>query len=465
MLNIDEHQLMHLARQHQNRGELQPAAHICRQIIAAAPQHSQAWHLLGVVTLQEGKYADAIPMLQRAIALQPSHQDFHINLGIALAKLDRNEEAVGHYKTALALAPDYDAAYYNLGCSLFALKRLDEAADAYRHTLRLNPAHVGSRVNLGNILAGIGETPHAEQLLREALAIRPENAAWHSNLIYALQFHPDYTGARLLAEAKAWNNRHAEPLRRHIQPHPNDRAAERRLRIGYVSPDFKDHVAGTYMMPLFRHSNRDQFEVHCFGSVMQPDRITGYFQQLAHYHDISRMSDDQAANLIRQQRIDILIDLSLHMAGNRLRIFAMKPAPVQVTYLAYPGTTGLSTMDYRISDPYLDPLDAGEEPYTETTVRLPRSFWCFELSDNRFDSMPPAVNELPAISNHYLTFGSLNNFRKINPATLELWGQVLAAVPHSRMIILAQAGSHQDRARDFLETMGVSRERIRFEPL
>ena len=248
------------------------------------------------------------------------------------------------------------------------------------------------------------------------------------------------------------------PWRSFIQPHGNDRSALRRLKIGYVSPNFRDHVVGRNLLPLFREHDRRQFEFVCYADVPRHDELTNRFQSHADaWRDTAGLTDVQLAQRIREDGIDILVDLTLHMAHNRLLVFARKPAPVQVTFAGYPGTTGLSTIDYRLTDPYLDPPDLCDRYYAEQSIRLPDCFWCYDPLDS-----DAAVNGLPAAEKGYVTFGCLNNFCKVNPPILKIWAQILKAVDRSRLTLLAGEGTHRQCALDLLAEAGVAGDRVTF---
>ncbi|MEI8196098.1 MAG: hypothetical protein WCI73_09335, partial [Phycisphaerae bacterium] len=296
--------------------------------------------------------------------------------------------------------------------------------------------------------------------LRSAVALAPQATQFYSSLLYLLIFHPGFNAEQLLREHVAWAQACAAPLASQMRPHPHDRTPGRRLRIGYVSPDFSAHVLSFIMLPLLRHHNHQEFEIICYASVSRPDAMTQRVRACADlWRDISGVTDAQVAELIRQDQIDILVDLSLHMRHNRLLVFARKPAPVQVTYCGYPGTTGLAAIDYRLTDPYLDPESADLTVYTEQSVRLPHTFWCYAP-----ENAEPAVNPLPALAAGYITFGSLNNFSKIHPELLRLWARVLRAVPNSHLLLLSGEGKHRQRTRDLLAAEGVENvvERIEF---
>jgi predicted O-linked N-acetylglucosamine transferase (SPINDLY family) len=243
-----------------------------------------------------------------------------------------------------------------------------------------------------------------------------------------------------------------------IEPHLNDRSPQRRLRIGYVSPDFRFHPVGRFLLPLLETHDRGNFEIFCYASVDVPDALTDRCRAYTDaWRDVRDLSDEQLAQVVRRDRIDVLVDLTMHMAQNRLLLFARKPAPVQVTYLAYCGTTGLETMDYRLTDPHLDPPGGDERFYSERSVRLPETYWCYRPTIET-----PPVNPLPALAAGHVRFGSLNNFCKATPPTLAAWGRLLQAVPVSRLLLSARAGSHRDRVRGLLGEQGVASERVDF---
>jgi predicted O-linked N-acetylglucosamine transferase (SPINDLY family) len=272
-----------------------------------------------------------------------------------------------------------------------------------------------------------------------------------------MHHHPAADVQTIAQEQRRWNQQHAQPLHKFIVAHANDPNPDRRLRIGYVSPDLSDHIVGRNVLPLFKLHDRRQFEIFAYADLRRPDDVTAQFQQNTQgWRNIQRMSDEQAAQQIRQDRIDILVDLSLHTAGNRLLIFARKPAPVQVTFAGYPGSTGLTAIDYRLSDPYLDPPGMDESIYSERTIRLPHSFWSFDP----FESEP--VSELPALQNGYITFGCLNSFFKINDGQLLLWAKVLRQLDRSRLLLLAPRGSHRQRTKDRLSREGIDPKRLGF---
>ena len=302
----------------------------------------------------------------------------------------------------------------------------------------------------------MGQLDEAMAALRQAVRRKPDLAEAHSNLVFTLPFHPGYDARTIYEENRRWNDQFAEPLRKFIQPHTNDRNPDRRLRIGYVSPDFRKHCQSFFTIPLLSNHHREAFEIFCYANVGRPDAVTQRIRGCAQvWRSIVGMTDDEAAGIIRADRIDILVDLTMHMANGRPLIFARKPAPVQVAWLAYPGTTGLSAMDYRLTDPYLDPPGLDDQFYSETSIRLPDTFWCYDPLVTEL-----AVNALPAQINGHITFGCLNNFCKVNEQVLRLWAQVLRSVNRSRFILLCPEGSHRQPLLDLLQREGINPDRI-----
>jgi predicted O-linked N-acetylglucosamine transferase (SPINDLY family) len=362
------------------------------------------------------------------------------------------------WRRALELKPDYVQAHSNLGNALTDLGKPDEAITCYRRALELKPDFVEVHGNLGNAFRDQGKLDEAVACYRRALELKPNLAEVHSNLVYTRMFCLGCDARTLYEEHRRWNEDHAAPLAKIVKPHPNDRSPDRRLRVGYVSPHFRDHVVGRNLLPLFREHDRQRFEILCYADVPRHDERADRFRSHADaWHSTTGLTDVQLAQCIREDCIDILVDLTLHMDHNRLLVFARKPAPVQVAFAGYPGTTGVSTIDYRITDPHLDPPGLYDGCYSEESVRLPDTFWCYDPLDNE-----AAVNTLPAAEKGYVSFGCLNNFCKVNPLVLEIWARVLNAVDRSRLTILAGEGTHREHTLDVLAGQGVARDRVTF---
>jgi predicted O-linked N-acetylglucosamine transferase (SPINDLY family) len=442
----------------QGQGKLEEAVASYRRALQLRPGYAKAHTNLGSALQKQGKLEEAAASHRRALQLRPDFAGAHNNLGSALAELGRPAEAAACCRRAVELRPDYAGAHNNLGSVLVDLGRLEEAAACHRRAVELQPDFADAHTNLGYALGEQGQIEEAITCYRRALHLKPDDPRVHSNLLFLLYFHPGYDARTIYAEHLHWNQRYAGPLAKSSPPHPNDRSPDRRLRIGYVSPDFRDHVDSYFTVPLLSNHDHGRFEIFCYAQVARPDAVTERLRGYADvWRDIVGLTDPQVADLVRHDRIDILVDLKLHTADNRLLVFARKPAPVQVAWLSYPGTTGLSAMDYRLTDPYLDPPGLFDDAYSEESLRLPDTFWCYDPLTDR-----PPVNPLPALGSGGITFGCLNTFRKVNDGCLALWAGALRAVPGSRLLMTAPPGPARDRALAVLEREGVVAARVAF---
>jgi predicted O-linked N-acetylglucosamine transferase (SPINDLY family) len=474
------------------RQEREESIAACRRAIALKPDYAEAYSNLGNVLTDLGRIDEAIAALEQALKLKPDYVEAHFNLGIALRESGRGEDAVNAYQRALELKPDFAKAYLNLGNALTELGRfdeatvalerarelqpdsaqphynlgvalqlrgkLDDAAAAYSRAAELDPLFAEPHNNLGHVLAAAGKTAEAIVEYRRAFALKPDAATMQSNIIFTHHLLPGADSERRASEEqRIWNRRFGDPAKRFTAPHGNERLPERRLRVGYVSSDFRDHVAGRNLRPLFKHHDRENFEIFCYSGVLKPDEITAEFRRESnHWRETAAISDEALAEMIRGDGIDILVDLAQHTADNRLTVFARKPAPLQVSFAAYPGSTGVEAIEYRISDRWLE--DEGKmQEGPEANVCLIDSFWCYEPCE-----IDLPVNDLPAGKNGYVTFGSLNNFSKINEPMLRLWARVLSEVKDSRLVMLTVEGSHRERTVAMLEREGVDPGRVEF---
>ncbi|HTV48193.1 MAG TPA: tetratricopeptide repeat protein [Phycisphaerae bacterium] len=431
------------------------AAGAFRTAIQHNPAYFEAFNNLGLALAAQRLFDQAVDEYLKALKLNPNDAEVRNNLGEALLQTGRFDEAVAELRASIRLKPDLAEAHNNLGNAMMAQMNMEAAINACRRAIELKPTFADAHYNLGIALANSGQLTAAIDAYRAAVRCDPDNSRLHSYLIYTLNFHPDFDDRSVQEEHKRWNARHTEELRKFIKPHANDPDPERRLRIGYVSPDFFSHAESFFITPLLETHDHQQFKIYCYSSVTRPDFITDHLRRSADvWYDVHNQSNEKLAEQIRHDQIDILIDLTMHMANNRLLLFAQKPAPVQVTWLAYPGSTGLQTIDYRFSDPYLDPPNTDLSVYSEQTMRLPESFWCY---NPLFDGPPrPAQQDGP------ICFGSLNHPCKINDRVLDLWSEILKATPHSRLLILTFSIEHQNYIRRYLGDVGIGPERLNF---
>lgn len=385
----------------------------------------------------------------RALRGSDSHAAAHDTREDPYASLERAqsahregalEEALNAYDAALDLLPDSlvqqrAAVLVNMGAALRERVQLPEAISRLREATRLQPALAAAHYNLGLTLYETGESVQAEHALRTAVGLDPEFQAAHSTLLCLHGLSRSRNPERVLAEHRSWAARFADPLTVIAPPHLNDRKTGRKLTVGYVSADFREHSIARFISPVLAHHDRSGFRVICYDNWPAGDSTTEHLRRLADdWRKIDALDDEHAAALVREDRVDILVDLSGHTAGNRLLMFARKPAPVQASWLGYMCTTGMAAMDWHITDAYLDPPGASEAGYTEKLARI--------VSAAAFEPHPdsPTVNTLPAFANGFVRFGSFNNYTKIGDEVVALWGRVLAALPDARLLLVALGG-------------------------
>jgi predicted O-linked N-acetylglucosamine transferase (SPINDLY family) len=462
-----------------------------RGIVAAWPDFAEAWNNLGNLLLASSQVAEAIDCFRRALAVRPNFADAASNLAIALrqsgdlqqavnwfaeavrlnpqnadrrnllggalATVGRIDEAIAQYRQALAIEPEMPAALYNLATSLHESGEIQEAITLYRRALAQRPDFVHARANLATALKAAGEIEQAIAQYRAALFAAPDPII-ADNLLLAIHFHADFGANRIKEDHDHWNEQFARPLRGFMRPHANETSPQRTLRVGYVSPDLRMHPVGRFLLPVLANYDHRQFQIVCYSDVRNPDEMTQRLKShVDAWRETSRLSDPDFTDLVREDQIDILIDLTMHLEYNRMLAFARKPAPVQVTYLAYCSTTGLEAMDYRITDPYLDPSGIDESAYSERTVRLPRTYWCYPPPEPS-----PDVGPLPANSSDLVQFACLNNYAKVTQETWELWLEVLRAIPNSVLTVFAPHGDHRRRARQRMAGAGLDPQRLQF---
>jgi protein O-GlcNAc transferase len=445
--------------------------------------------------LRDARWGEAESLLRQLLVENPANPYVLQLLGIASMKRDRDGEGEVFFRQAIAVKPDYVEAHNNLGIVLRKQKKFTEAVVAYRDALNLRSGDADILNNLGNALQDAGEGPAAVEAFNLALEIRPgwpefmHNLAmalqlqgsaaqaaaifgqisrmvpepvFHTNRLFTLHFDPTVDPAATFAEHLEWDRRFGLPLREQIRPHQNDRDANRRLRIGYVSGDFRRHSVAFFIEPLLSNHDPDQVELFAYSTSSRNDDITQRMQTIVpQWRDISELEEGAAAEMIREDAIDILVDLSGHTEGSRLQVFARKPAPVQAAYLGYADTTGLSAIDYRLTDRYLDPAGA-DRFYSEKLVRLPRSFACYRPLD-----VMPEVSALPAAARGAATFASFNNMSKISPDLLDCWAEIVSRVPCSRFLMVAhglESEKVKERIKTIFENRGVSSDRLRLMP-
>ena len=427
-------------------------------LVQCSPTYAEGYHALGISCARLGQYDNAIAAYENVLRLKPDHAAALNNRGAALREKGNLHGAIESYRRALQCDPNLPEAHCNLGGALKDLGQLDEARGEFERALELKPDYADACNGLANVLKDQARPDEALAQFRRTLELAPGNAPLHSNLICMLHYHPDQSAEAIAAEQQRWNEKFCVPLQHGILPHGNDRTPERRLRIGYVSADFRDHVVGNYVLPLLRSRDREAFEVFAYSGVTRPDRLTEMIRpQMDHWRDVAGLGDEALAKLIRRDEVDILVDLSQHLSGNRLLVFARKPAPVQVSFAGYPESTGVETIGYRISDRFLEPGTQQKGDPRGEEVLLIDTFMGYAPQESGIE---PSV--LPASGTGYVTFGNLNNFCKLNEPALRVWARVLSQVRDSRLIFLSPQGSHRQRTVELLGREGIEAQRIEF---
>jgi len=381
-----------------------------------------------------------------------------LSRGVAAMHGRQLDDAVESFQHAVKLDPVLPEACEILAQALIAQQRTDEARQQLNEALRLRPDFAAAHHDLGRLCVEEGLLAEAATHYRNALAAKlaPDT---QTNLLFLLNYLPETEPEKLFAEHRRWSEWFEQPLRPAWRPHVNNPAPERRLRIGYVSPDLRDHPVRLFFEPILKSHHRENFETFCYANVETPDAVTGQLRLLAgQWRDIHGWAPEKVAELIRQDRIDILVDLAGHTTDNSLLVFARKPAPVQVTWIGYPNTTGLEAMDYRLTDAISDPPGQTEQWHSERLIRLPETFSCYCAP-----AESPAVGPLPALANGHVTFGSFNNFRKLSEPTIALWARLLREMPAARLLLKSQGLGNPKtagRLRDQFAHAGVDTARI-----
>jgi predicted O-linked N-acetylglucosamine transferase (SPINDLY family) len=441
--------------------DFEAAIYCYQRALALNPQYTEAHNNLGVAYQKQGKLSQAIPCFQQALALNPNYLAAYHNLGVTLRKSERFEEAINCFQRVLASNPQDEQAHYELGNIFDAQCRFELAIASFERALALNPQLLEAYINLGNSYKNQGLILKAIASYQRALAIKPDYINGHHNHLFVLNYSLEYDQAAIFAAHQAFNERLAKPLAVTMPPHLNERSPSRRLKIGYVSPDFRQHSVAFFIMAIFQQHDHQQFEIIAYYNHEQSDQVTTWLQnEVDQWVNCVNLSDEALAEKIRDDQIDILVDLAGHTAHNRLLVFARKPAPVQVTYLGYPNTTGLTTIDYRITDHYAEPMGAGEAFFTEQAVRMSHSYFCY----TPLVAEIPLRHELAADHNGYLTFGSFNNFPKINAQVIALWAELLRAIPTAQLLIKNKsltAPSIQQSLLEQFASFGIEPERLK----
>jgi predicted O-linked N-acetylglucosamine transferase (SPINDLY family) len=442
-------------------GKLDEATASYRRALEIRPDLAPAHNNLGLALARQRKFAEAAGCYRRAIQFQPQFAEAHNNLGAALASQGKFAEATVSYRQSLALKPDSAEAHFNLGTALLFLGRIEPAIAAFRQSLRLRPGHAETHNLLGNAWKAQGEIDAAIVCYRRAAELDPAFVNAASNLLLVSHYRPGVTLAELATLHAHWDQQYAAPLRGTWRPHENVPDPARRLRLGFLSADFGCHPVGYLLIRALENLDPRECQRVCYCDRDLVDPLTRRFQAAADsWREVISYSDQELAEQIRRDRIDILFELAGHTFANRLLVFARKPAPIQITWIGYEGTTGLRAIDYLLADRYLIPAEL-ERHYPERILRLPEGYVCYDPP-----AEAPPVGPLPAEARGDVTFASFNNPAKITPPVVAAWAAILRDVPGARMILKYQGLDDEATRRRFeglFAAQGVPPERIELQ--
>jgi len=446
-----------LARLLSARGELARAEELLRAALRARPEFPEAWVALSNVNDLQGKLAAAESAVRKALEQRPEYAGAWYNLGDVLKKLGREREAEAALRRVVEIDPQHAGGWFRLGEVLLGLGRLEEAETALRHAIAIEPASAPAHRLLGLTLRKDLRIAEALEMFAAARALAPQSFAFEPAELYTLTSFDGISEEELFARHRAFGARLEKAIPPRFAQPSNLRDPERRLRIGYVSGDFRFHPVALFLIPVLQRHDRSACEIRCYSTNEERDEVTAQVLEMSDtWLDCAKMSDTELADAINRDRIDVLVDLTGHSGVPCLNVFAQQPAPVQVTWLGYLNSTGLTRIQYRLCDAYTDPPGESERVHTETLVRLPHSQWCYRpflLMDH--------ASEPPMRANGFVTFGSFNSPVKISGTTRRLWCDILGRVPDSRMVIV---GLPEGRARERLlqdfTSAGIAASRI-----
>ena len=435
-------------------GSLDEAGSVLTLAVKKAPENAEAQFSLGLWHQKKGQLDDAERAYRAAISKGQAPATAWNNLGNVLDELGRIDDAVAAFRAAISSQPNFSSAHNNLGASLAGQGKFVAAAKSYEKAVASDPKNYSAQVNLGVALLEQGDVRKAILVFESVLREDSENLSAAHNRLYA-KVYCDDDPAAIVSQHADWGR--AMPPTNPVRVDEQD--SNKRLRIGYVSPDFRRHSVSFFVEPLLRGHCEQNVDVYCYSDSLRSDDVTKRLKGLAdHWRPIHGYDDRAVVEMVRDDGIDILVDLAGHTTGNRLAVFASRAAPIQMTALGYPATTGLPAMDYRLCDEVTDPAPTAEAWSTETLLRLSGGLHCFQPPDH-----PGICVDPPMMKNGFVTFGSFNKLAKVSPQTVEHWADVLTAVPNSRLFLKSKPLAEVEtrgRVAQVFEKHGISAERL-----
>jgi predicted O-linked N-acetylglucosamine transferase (SPINDLY family) len=440
-------------------GQLEDAINSYDDAIKADPFFAEAYNNRGNTLHSLGRFNEAVNSYQNAIKIKPNYAEAYSNLGFTQKCLGRHEEAVNNCNQAIELTPNLAEAYSNRGHALQGLNQSEAALSSFLRSIKLKPNKAELHKSLADWFLDMGRLEEAVNSYEKAINLKSDYSEAFNSRNCLLNYISDLTPVEIFNKHLEFEEQFGERILESKQQVTLNKDSLRRMRVAYISPDFRAHSVAYFFEPLLMSHDKNLVEVFCYYNDSVEDDTTERLRNRAdHWRSIVGMNDKAVVKLIKKDNIDILVDLTGHTAKNRLTVFTYKPAPIQVTWLGYPNTTGLSAMDYRLTDGISDPVGEVDELYSEKLVRLPNGFLCYQG-----DESIPFGKTMPCLERGYITFGCFNNLNKVTPEVIKLWAKILLSVPHSHLLLKSRQFVCQKTKSRYLEMLrheGITDDRI-----
>ena len=414
----------------QFEGQNTQALEVVKQGITFLPDEADFYLEAGILQFDLGQVDEAFANYERAIVLAPEEPAPYINMASALISISAHTAAVEQSQIAIRLNPKISFAHSNLGIAFLRLEESEQAIAAFKAALAIDPNMVSAICGLGSVYTAQGKLEDSIAQDRRAVSLEPIHLAANSNLLFMLNYHPDLDAQTIYQAYEQFNQAVGVPLQQAWAPHTNAGAAGRRLRIGYVSPDIRMHSVMRFLEPIFTHHNMQAFEVYAYAEVTSLDDVTERVKgMVSHWRSTVGMTDAAVVRMVRADQIDVLVDLAGHTGGNRLKVFACKPAPVSMSWIGFGYTTGLSAIDYYLTDATSAPVGS-EHLFAEKPWRMNRTHYVY-----RPDPAMGDVGALPATVQGCVTFCTLTRAVRINHRVVRVWADILKRLPTARLVV------------------------------
>ena len=476
------------------KGHKEVAIKHFHKVIELRPHHPHAYNNLGATLIDVGEYQEAKSNLKKAIELQPDYAEAHNNLGNVYNEINQYEQAIKEYKKAIILNPKYYEAFNNLGAVLGKNEQFEEAEKSIAKAISINPHFPEAFNTQATFLIKSENFEKALVKIKRAIELKPDFSAAYRNLaliydefgnhnlsskyleiakdldpnlfskdpdyiLYNSNYSPKMSAEKIFEFYKEYYQKFELPLQKEWKPFPHIQKAKKKLKIGYVSPDFKKHSAQNFLLPILANHDHQKFKIYAFAEMSKEDSVTRQYQSFVTYWIPTQgLTDQEMDEKIRNLEIDVLVDLAGHTNGNRLGVFARKPAPVSITWLGYGYTTGLTAIDYFLSDNVTAP-NGIEHLFSEKIWRLNNySFCCYQAKKDM-----GVVGPLPALEKDHITFGTLTRAIRINDRVIKVWSEILKRVKHSKLIINSKSFKNLSVVEDFKKSFkkkGINSNRL-----